>query len=163
MFYCQNTPAQVAMSQALPLTDQVMTEGSPPFVAEARNNFSSVRDYLIKELNEMDLPFVPLGTQSGYFMLADISRCRSLVPSSFLESHDYEPESDAPPVRKVQLYMPNTGKIPLDLAFCRWMAIHNKVTMMPNSFFYHPKSPYIQENYVRLAICKDLRSVQKAC
>jgi hypothetical protein len=76
-------------------------------------------------------------------MLTDITKCRELVPKHYLETHDYEPESDKPKVRKVELYMPKSGKIPLDLAFCRWMAIENKVTMMPNSFFYHPKSPYI--------------------
>lgn len=28
------------------------------------------------------------------------------------------------------------GKIPLDLAFCRWLAMEKKVIAMPNSFFY---------------------------
>ena len=42
----------------------------------------------------MKFPFVPLGTQSGYFMLTDISKCRELVPTKYLETHDYEPKSD---------------------------------------------------------------------
>lgn len=66
-------------------------------------------------------------------------------------------------VPKNKLYMPNTKQIPLDLAFCRWMASVNKVTMMPLTFFYHSKSPYINENYARLAICKDLAGVKTAC
>lgn len=115
-------------------------------------------------MREMDLPWDPVPTQSGYFLLADVSKCRDLVPEHYLNTHDYEPESaEGAPVRKVKLFMPGSTTIPLDLAFCRWMAIQNKVSMMPNSFFYHPKSPYISQNYVRLAICKDLQSVKTTC
>lgn len=53
--------------------------------------------------------------------------------------------------------------IPLDLAFSRWMGRENGVTMMPNSFFYQPESVNITENFVRLAICKNLDDVKKAC
>jgi len=52
-------------------------------------------------------------------------------------------------------------KIPLNLAFSRWMAVENKVTMMPNCFFYAEDSPYLSENHVRLCICKDLESVKE--
>lgn len=53
--------------------------------------------------------------------------------------------------------------IPLDLAFSRWMAKENGVTMMPGSFFYHKHSPYLNDKYVRLAICKTLDSVKQVC
>jgi aspartate/methionine/tyrosine aminotransferase len=39
MFYCQNTPGQVAMSQALPLTDKA-SDGKISFVENARVQFS---------------------------------------------------------------------------------------------------------------------------
>lgn len=48
------------------------------------------------------------------------------------------------------------GKIPLDLAFCRWMAVERGVIMMPCSLFYHKESPYRLDNYVRLVICKGM-------
>jgi len=57
--------------------------------------------------------------------------------------------------------MPN-GKIPLDLAVCRWLAIERKVTMMPNSLFYSAKSPYRNDNYVRVAICKGIEHTVNA-
>jgi len=49
-----------------------------------------VRDYLSNEINEMDLPWTPLPCNSGYFLLADISKCKKLVPKRFFETHDYE-------------------------------------------------------------------------
>jgi len=54
-------------------------------------------------------------------------------------------------------------KIPLNLAFSRWMGQVNGVTMMPNCFFYHQDSEFVDENYVRLAICKDLEETKKVC
>lgn len=59
--------------------------------------------------------------------------------------------------------MPKTNKIPLDLAFSRWMGQVNGVTMMPNSFFYDSKSENMSQNYVRLAICKNIDDVKKVC
>ena len=62
---------------------------------------------------------------------------------------------------KYHLTMPD-GQIPLDLAFCRWLAVEKGVSMMPNSFFYHAKSPTISDNFVRMAICKDKASTKAA-
>jgi aspartate/methionine/tyrosine aminotransferase len=58
--------------------------------------------------------------------------------------------------------MPN-GKVPLDLAFARWMAVENGVTMMPGCFFYHKDSPNMSDQHVRLAICKDLEATKRVC
>ena len=66
-------------------------------------------------------------------------------------------------IKKHELYMPKSKQIPLDLAFSRWMGHVNGVTMMPNSFFYDKFSENMSENYVRLAICKNLSAVKKVC
>ena len=92
----------------------------------------------------MALPWKPIKVQGGYFLMADVSECRSLIPEKYFQTHDYEPEDDRPPVGKNRLNMPD-GSIPLDLAFCRWMAIEKGVTMMPNSFFYSSKSQTITD------------------
>ena len=89
--------------------------------------------------------------------MADITTCRDLIPERYLTSHEYEDADDSAPVLKYYLNMPD-GTIPIDLAFCRWMAIEKGVTMMPNSFFYAADSPTISDSYVRLAICKDIQS-----
>mmetsp|Transcript_10138 Transcript_10138/g.17101 ORF Transcript_10138/g.17101 Transcript_10138/m.17101 type:complete len:119 (+) Transcript_10138:980-1336(+) len=118
----------------------------------------------------MDLPWEPLPCHSGYFLMANVSKCRPLVPQKYFESHEYDgADENGYKIKTNELYMPVSStqsdpkKIPLDLAFVRWMGKENGVTMMPNCFFYQKKSPYISENYVRLAICKDIESVRKVC
>ena len=86
--------------------------------------------------------------------MVDISSCVSLIPQKYKESHVYEDPSKGPHVITYNITMPD-GRVPLDLAFCRWMACEKGVTMMPNCFFYEKGSSQLSENYVRLAICKD--------
>ena len=123
----------------------------------------------------MDLPWEPLPAQSGYFMMVDVTKCRSLIPQIYFETNEYEPDyneetakQDSSHITKNALYMPESGtaepdRIPLNLAFTRWMAIENRVIMMPNCFFYPRTSPNISEDHVRLAICKDLESIKTVC
>uniref|UniRef100_A0A7S3IDN6 Uncharacterized protein n=1 Tax=Strombidium inclinatum TaxID=197538 RepID=A0A7S3IDN6_9SPIT len=96
-------------------------------------------------------------------MMTNVEKCRDFIPQKYFDTHDYDGEDEFG--RKIQvnrLEMPD-GRIPLDLAFSRWMGKEKGVTMMPNSFFYHKNSPFISESYARLAICKDLNSVKKVC
>ena len=92
--------------------------------------------------------------------MADISACRDLIPEKYRNSHEYD-AGDPNPVTKRYFNMPN-GAVPLDLAFCRWVASEKGVCMMPNSYFYAPNSPTIADSYVRLAICKDRQSIENA-
>ena len=86
--------------------------------------------------------------------MADITECRDLIPEKYKNTHEYEEEDGRPPVKKHKLTKPD-GMIPLDLAFCRWMAVEKGVIFMPISFFCGADSPNLTESYVRLAICKD--------
>ena len=50
---------------------------------------------MIKELSEgFDLPVVPLKSESGYFILLDISNCTALIPERYLKSHEFEDLKD---------------------------------------------------------------------
>ena len=126
-----------------------------------RKLFVENRDYLMEQVAAMDMPWEPLKCEGGYFMMADISKCADLVPEKYKQSHDYEDPAKGPSVKKFELDMPD-GKIPLDLAFCRWMACEKGVCMMPNSFFYGKGNPELCDRYVRLAICKDPASTRAA-
>jgi aspartate/methionine/tyrosine aminotransferase len=48
------------------------------------------------------------------------------------------------------------SRIPLDLAFCRWLAVEKGVMMMPCSMFYTSDSPYKTDHYVRVSISRGL-------
>jgi len=82
------------------------------FVDDTRKNFEEVRNFLVKEITEMDLPWEPLPCMSGYFLMADVTKCRSLIPSVYFESHEYEPGftpesvNDSDHIVKNILYMP---------------------------------------------------------
>ena len=93
--------------------------------------------------------------------MADVTACRELIPEKYLASHDYEPADDAAPGSKNRFNMPN-GAVPLDLAFCRWMAVEKGVCMMPVTMFQAPDSPTITDSYVRLAICMDRQKTVEA-
>ena len=94
--------------------------------------------------------------------MADITQCVDIIPDKYLTSHDYESAPlEGHKVLKYELYTP-AGKVPRDLAFCRWSAIEHGVTMMPNSFFYFEGDDQMSDEFVRFAICKDTDSTQKA-
>jgi aspartate/methionine/tyrosine aminotransferase len=103
----------------------------------------------------------PLPCESGFFVMADISESIKKIPQRFLESHDYEIlEQGQAPVSKNKVYI--DGRIPYDLAFCRWMAVERGVIMMPNSLFYNKNSPYRIDSLVRISICKGIDHTLKA-
>ena len=106
-----------------------------------------------KEVDSMSLPLKTLNCEGGYFVMADITDCIDLIPKKYLTQHEYEDPTDPNPVNKYHLNKAD-GTIPKDLAFCRWMAHHHRVAMMPNSFFYTLGSPNLTDKYVRMAICK---------
>ena len=161
-FYTFNVPGQVAMSNSL---DKVnlpnYLESGQTYVEHTRSLFIKNRDELTAALNDMAMPWKPVACQGGYFLMADITACTDLIPDKFKASHEYEEEDGRPLVAKNRINMPD-GSVPLDLAFCRWMAVEKGVAMMPNSFFYAKDSPTITDKYVRLAICKDRQSTEAA-
>ena len=99
--YCTNHPAQVAVSRCLGFVetaDSVSEEeralfsahATPSFLSLQRMRFQEVRDFMFKEISEMDLPWKPLPCESGYFMMVDVQACRPLVPKMYFETHDYD-------------------------------------------------------------------------
>ena len=117
---------------------------------------------MIAELKKpSDLSIDVVSCESGFFIMIDITKCKNQIPARFRETHDYEDPSDPAPVLKNKVYMED-GRIPLDLAFCRWMAVERKVIMMPTSLFYNPSSPFRVDNLVRVCICKTLDHQIKA-
>lgn len=77
-----------------------------------------------------NLPWKAVVSEGGYFVVFDISECISLIPEIYLTTHNFEEG-----VNKYRLNMP-CGRIPYDLAFSRWMAVENGISMIPLSFFY---------------------------
>lgn len=157
VYYCFNTPGQVAIGASLDHADApgYNAETGKSYKEDLKDLFVHTRDYMTRELKASGLPLEVLNCEGGYFLMCDISKFRDHVPKKYLDSHDYE--DDANPVLKFKITMPD-GRVPLDLAFCRWMAMEKGVVMMPNSFFYVQGSANMTENFARMAICKTIES-----
>ena len=100
-----------------------------------KDRFLTNRAYLLKEVESIPLPWKALPVEAGYFVIMDISACTDYIPKKYLESTEFEDDDDQKKIKKYEFRMAD-GKIPLDLAFCRWMAHKNGVVMIPLSFFY---------------------------
>lgn len=154
VFYANNAPAQMAVGKSLGRVKQPGYKDGMCYQDALVKEFQDVRDYMVNELRALDFPIEPLVSESGYFLMADVSKCKDIIPKKYLESHDYE-EGDSLPVSKNIIHMED-GRIPLDLAFCRWLAVERNIIMMPGCLFQHKDSPHKMDKYVRMAICKGM-------
>ena len=163
VFYTGNTPGQIAMGKTLHKAFEAYTDMGHEGMTYAETvsaDFAKNRDFITEALANPDTyPMEPCVVEGGYFFMADISKCKDLIPAKYFENHDYLPEDQRVGVNRVN--MPD-GTVPLDLAFCRWMACEKKLAIMPNSFFYGKQSPGAATNtgFVRMAICKSHESVK---
>lgn len=114
---------------------------------------------MYNELKKIDVPWEPLLSEGGYFLICKVSNMRPLIPEKYLVTHDYEEPESGLAVGKYRFNMPD-GKIPIDLAFCRWMACEYGVVFMPISFFYPAGSPTTDDSFVRMAICKIRKNIE---
>ena len=151
------------MSKSLSKVDTPGYKDGASYVTSVCNEFQEVRDLFLSELKKVDLPMKAMSCESGYFLMADVSQCKDMIPKRFTDSHDFElglaPGENG--ITKNRYFMPD-GRVPLDLAFCRWIAETRGVVMMPCSLFYHKTSVIKDDRYVRLAICKGKETSVKA-
>lgn len=77
---------------------------------------------MIEGLTKIGYPIKPVPCESGYFVMADVSEMKDLIPKKYLETHDFEEDSATSTIVKNKNFNPD-GSIPLDLAVCRWMAL----------------------------------------
>lgn len=96
-------------------------------------------------------------------MIVDVSKCHDLIPEKYFNaSEDYEQSSDGAPDKIKLTSLNDATKVPLDLAFCRWVAVERGVTFMPCSLFFHKESKDRKETFIRVAICKGMDHTVKA-
>ena len=113
-------------------------------------------------MKKINLPVETLSCESGYFIMVDISKCADLIPERFKVSHDFEELKEGETGVSKNRYFMEDGRVPLDLAFCRWIAVTRGVVMMPCSLFYHKTSAIRVDKYARMAICKGMDTSVKA-
>ena len=143
------------MAKTLPWLDEKY-ESFANYSDSIKEEYTAVRDYLVTETRKLDIPIRPIEPEGGYFLLADVSECRDLVPKRYFESMEYE---DGPTsIVKNDFGLP----VPLDMAVCRWLMMEKRVTAMPATLFYAFDSQYKQDNIIRLGICRSMKSAVEA-
>jgi len=102
-----------------------------------------------------NIPLKPTVCESGYFLPVDISTARDAVPAKYFEMNaDYE--NDASSIVTKMQFSPDThNEVPLDFAFCRWLAVEKGIGMMPMSNFCLHESTTKLDKMFRVSICKD--------
>ena len=98
-----------------------------------------------------NIKFNPIKCESGYFMALDIKENADKIPARYLKPGNYE---DDEKTLVIQRDFSKRNKVPLDYAFCRWLAVEKGLALMPISCFCLEESDYKVEHMVRLAICK---------
>ena len=140
-----NVPGQVAMAKSM----QWYWESE--YRDGVRNGMEAVAEVMYEGLQNVSLPIRPLKPQGGYFLVADVEQCRSLVPQRYFESNEYEDDPHTR-IQKIDFGLP----VSLDLAFNRWMMMEYKVAAMPVSLFFDRASPYKSDRFLRIALCRGM-------
>lgn len=135
-------------------------EGHVSYPAFITKSFQDTRDMMIEEFKKLDFPIKLMVPESGYFIMADISECKDMIPQKYFESNEYEDDKETQVVKNI--FENKEGKIPMDLAFARWMGYEKGVVFMPGVFFYAKGSEYLEDKYARFAICKEMEATREA-
>lgn len=148
----------MAVAKSLKQANEEPWEGHASYFEYQRKDFANAQEILLKGLAESSLPIEPIKAEGGYFLMADISKCKDLIPEKYFKNEEFEDDADTI-IEKNDFGDP----VPLDLAFCRWLAMEKKVVTMPNTFFCDRKSPYKSDIYARFAICRGDDLTKEAC
>ena len=85
--------------------------------------------------------------------MLDVTKCRDLIIKKYFQEQEYE-EGDPSTFIQKNIIHNEDGSIPLDLAFCRWIAKERGVMMMPGIIFYYAKSSHKTDKFVRVALSR---------
>ena len=147
-----NVAGQIAVAKSLPDAFDKEYRGHKNYLEYTQSTFEEARNEvcnLVKRSKRIKID--PVACESGYFVTADISTTRDLIPERYFKPNvNYEDDKDTL-VKQMQFI---DGKVPLDFALCRWLAIEKGVVIMPLSNFCLQESPHKMTNMVRIASCK---------
>lgn len=147
-----NVPCQIAVAEGLDKMHEPY-KGEKDYVSYVQKQFTEGY-HLGKELftSMKELGLRPDEVDGGYFLPLEITeKAKSLIPEKYFSLEDYEDDPNSNVIKRDFSYR---GSVPLDYAFCRWLAIEKGMTLMPMTCFQMAESENLFENYVRLSVCK---------
>jgi kynurenine--oxoglutarate transaminase/cysteine-S-conjugate beta-lyase/glutamine--phenylpyruvate transaminase len=143
--FCMYDPLQVAIAESLDIANQPY-QGYDNYYIWLRNHYLKHRNYFMLNLAKHQgfglNFFIPEG---GYFLVAELKTVDVLESKYKLEGDESNQEG----------YLKDFNYL-IDLAH------HKGVVCIPCSAFYTKPNKHVGENYVRLAFCKQLTTLDKA-
>ena len=169
LFMAFNYPCQAALGKVLhkfyekgftTITDEATGEKTElSYADETRRMMMENRDWLYNELKKIDVPWEPIMSEGGYFLLLNITKVVPMIPEKYFQTHDYEDPESGAPVGKYRFQMPD-GRIANDQACARWLAVEYGVVTMPVCFFYPLDAKEKSDCFLRMGICKTRENIQ---
>ena len=148
-----NILAQIAMSKCIAGEADKEYEGYSSYYEYVRHTFSTVNKSLTEVFQLSKLPVYPCIAEGGFSMTLEISEVESMIPEKYFKE-DY---TEDPKILKRTF---PDHKVPLDVAFCRWMAWEVGIAFIPGSSLYTCLEN-ARFDFVRISICKNLDIAEK--
>lgn len=139
-----NTLGQYAFSQCLAGEADKEYEGFETYHDYLRNTYQTVNKGIAELFIQSELPVYPALVDGGFSMTIEISECESLIPEKYFED-DYIDDD------KILKKSFKDSKVPIDFAFCRWMACEVGLAMIPGSSLYKDETN-ARHDFVRINI-----------
>lgn len=152
-----NVPGQLAVARSLKTAFYQQYEGYPSCIEYQNNEFKMAHDAFIASLKDISLPMKVIPANGCYFVFADISECRDLIPEKYFRGEEYEIDPNTN-IEKHDFGVP----VPIDVAIWRWFATEKHIIAVPGSLFYSKDSNFKSNNYIRFGFCNGLEKMEKA-
>jgi len=149
--FCLFDPLQNTMADCLDSANNPY-KGFSNYYEWLRTHYANRRNYFLNQIAKCKYFynsnfFIPDG---GYFVLADISKEK-------MENNNYGFDEDNITGDKNHKF-----EYTKDFQFLLNMAIDKKVVGIPLTPFYTNENKYLAENYIRLAFCKEIKTIDDA-
>ena len=135
MSFNTNVAGQIAIARSLDQAINQEYKGFSNYLEYSQSVFQQGRDAAINLLGlSKGIKFRPTKCESGYFLPVDISGCEDQIPAKYFTLNvNYEPDQKS--IIPQMQFPKEMGKVPLDFALCRYLAVEKGLSIMPLSNF----------------------------
>lgn len=154
-----NSLGQYAMSKCIGGFADEHYEGFESYYKYIRSTYQGVNEDLAKLFQKCKIPLYPALVEGGFSMTLEISEVNSgensqnLIPEKYFTNEFIDDD-------KILKRPFEDQKVPLDYAFCRWMACEVGIVMIPGRALYVDPT-LCQNEFVRISICKNEDIVER--
>lgn len=163
--YSINRPAQVGIANCLKFSENPY-EGYDTYYSYFRSIFEKNRNRLVEDFNQLEGLDLKLNKpEGGYFLIGSFEKYATRIPRRYFYI-DYKNVENGDEEIGIQYEKIENPEVSLDVAFSTFMAVENKVAVIPLSSFYGQATndfKHYQGRYLfRIALCRKEQSYSDA-